>query len=136
MSATDVQLLSRALRVRSAGVVSGPRDLSDVAVHRLLVDVPLKDLALLEQYATYMNKVAEARGTRIKRQWSKKSLAEDLVSEQCDTIRRQLASMFDALGPFPEAPGPGAPDKDKDRFKSEMQAYAERAVKWAAKTSK
>lgn len=107
--------------------VTNPWDIeeSDKEIERLSLDVPLRDARLIEQFAAYRNKLASVQGKRLKKTWSRKSMAEQALAIQCDEIRTQLKAMTDELGPLPEPKDDAA-----------LEKYARRVVAWNAKHDK
>lgn len=95
----------------------------DEPVERLQLDVRVSDDAFLSRFAAYRNALAKAQDKKLKRRWSRKSLAESLLAIQCDALRAQLEEMFQALGELPDA-------KDIEA----MDRYAKRVVAWDKKT--
>ncbi len=125
---TVVQLSESARGGSLDASVANPFEISDgEPVERLSLDVRASDVAFLVRFAAYRNALARAQGKKIKRQWSRKSLMESLLSIQVDGLRQQLRGLFDALGEIPE-------HDTKDS--GPMDAYAKRAAAWFDKQSK
>ena len=95
-------------------------------VKRFLLDVPKADLDLIEQYAEFANAAAEADGKKLKRRWSRKSMAEQFLADQTNVLRQQLAEMWAEVGPFPVFD-----PEDTAANRTAMEKYAKRAVDWA-----
>lgn len=128
---TPVQETDRSLRARLALAVTDPRNLGLDEVLRLLLDVPKVELVFIEQYAAFRNAVAAAQGKKLKRHWSRKSMAEQFLADQAEMLRTQLSQMFTEVGPFPQFD----PD-DQKANRAAMEKYAKRVVAWAEKNTK
>lgn len=84
-------------------LVSGPEDMDEHEAKRLSLDISAKDFEFLERLAEYRNVLARVRAKRLKRQWSRKSLAESFVAIQCAAARDELREMIEAVGDIPPA---------------------------------
>lgn len=100
----------------------GPTDFDDneTAFERLSLDLPESDVTLLEQFAAYRNALAAAQGKKLRKRWTRKSVAEHFLKIQCEGLRHQLDEMTRELGPLPEV------TKDLTPF----DEYAARALEW------
>ena len=127
---TDVQWRKRVRRGRVALAVPSPRDLGEEEVTRLLIDVPTSELRLIEQISTFRNVLAAVQKKKLRRQWSRKSLAEQFISDQLLVEARQYEEMFREVGPFPEISGTA------DEKRATMEKYAKRVVAWLEKRAK
>jgi hypothetical protein len=127
---TPVQLNRRAGRERVGVAVPTPRDLGDEEVTRLLLDVPTSELRLIEQIATFRNALAAVQKKKLKRQWSRKSLAEHFISDQLLVAAQQYQQMFEEVGPFPEISGTA------DEKRAVMEEYAKLVIAWTEKLAK
>ena len=109
------------------GPVADPLDIDpSEKVERLSLDIRLADAELIGRYAAYKNMLAELTpDTRLKRQWSRKGMAESMLTSQVEVLKGQLKDLFEALGRFP-------PADDKD----EMEKFVRRAIAWTQKTKK
>lgn len=87
----------------------------------ITVHLSTDDAEFLERYAAHRNHLADAREERLKARWSRKSMAESLLTAQVKAIRAQLATMMSELGELPPKKAAGA------------AKYAERANEWAKK---
>lgn len=105
--------------------MTGPLDLGEAEVKRASLDIGAADYVLLERYSAYRNALAMAQGKKLKQQWSKKSLAEAFLADQCTAVRSQLAEMFAAVGDLPDAADEKA-----------MAKYAEAVIAWDKKHNK
>lgn len=103
--------------------VPDPFDIDDEeAGRRLSVDIRPADYDLLAQFAAYRNALAAVQGKRLRKLWSRKSMAESMLAIQCDALRHQLREMLTAVGPLPAADDP-----------DEMRRYAKRVSAWDKK---
>lgn len=93
---------------------------------RVTLEVSEGDASFLEAYARYRNALAKVQSKRVRRQWSRKMLAESFVAAQCDQARHQLQEMFAAIGPFPD------PD-DKNTTPEDFERYAKKVLAWDKK---
>lgn len=106
--------------------VTDPTDISDgVTGERLSLDVRQEDAELLMQFASYKNALAAVQGKKLRKKWTRKSLAESFLAAQCDALRIQLAEMLKDLGDLPDS---------KDEVA--MAKYAKRVLAWTEKHSK
>lgn len=107
--------------------MSDPIELQDALseTDRFTLDVPATDASFLERFAAYRNALARAQGKRLRRQWSRKGMAESLLAAQVDGMRQQMAEMLKDLGDLPAA-------DDKDA----LEAYAKRVIAWDKKHSR
>lgn len=117
-------------RLRFAGTpwttVGSPTDIDATELsERLSLDITLSEIDFLERFSAYRNALAELQGKKLKRKWSRKSMAESFVSAQVDSMRHQMGAMIDACGPLPDA-------KDAKALKK----YVEAVLAWTAKQSK
>lgn len=122
---TLVQSISSGNRGKSLPAVTDPLDLGPDEVMRVILDVSKEDLLFIEAYAAFRNALTRAQGKKQKRHYSRKSLAEQLISDQCLVLRHQLSRMFAELGPFPTLD-----PKDPKANRAAMEDYARRAVEW------
>lgn len=99
----------------------------DEGYMRLTLEIPESDAVFLDQFAAYRNALAKVQGKNLRRQWSRKRMAESLLAVQVDAARHQLAEMFAACGPFPALTG----DSKKDA--EAMEKFARSVLKWDAK---
>jgi hypothetical protein len=99
--------------------VGNPLDREEQEVERLTVDVPTGVLDFLDRLASYRNTLAELQGKKLKRRWSRKSMAESFLSAQCDAMRQQLHDMIKACGVIPEA-------DDREA----MERYVKKVIAW------
>jgi hypothetical protein len=130
---TAVQSRRNTNRETVYSVVVNPLDYGEErAVERLTLDVPADDADLMERFAAYRNALAAVQGKTMRKKWTRKSLAESMLSAQCDSLREQLGEMFGAVGDLP-AP-PDGPD-DKAAFEA-MEKYARRVLAWDKKLPK
>lgn len=105
--------------------VSDPTDISeDESVERLSLDIGAADFDLLERFAAYRNALASAQQKKLKRKWSRKSVAESLLAAQVAALRQQIAQMVADLGPIPSA---------DPKHRDEMEKYARRVLAWDKK---
>lgn len=105
--------------------VSGPSDIDETQeVERLSLDVVVRDFAFLTRMAAYRNALAAAQGKRLKKKWSRKSLAESFISMQCDSMREQMREMFEACGEMPDADDTEA-----------MERYVRKVLAWDKRSS-
>lgn len=82
------------------------------------------DYDLIERFAAYRNGLARAKGSVLRRQWSRKSMTEHFISIQCAGLRAQLAAVVSELGPLPDAEDVAAIDE-----------YARKAIDHEAKAA-
>lgn len=97
----------------------------DEGAARISLDVRASDYVLLDQIAAYRNALARAQNKKLRKQWTRKSMAESMLAIQCDALRVQLAEMKEALGSLPDG-------KDD----TAMEKYARRVLAWDKKQSK
>ena len=106
--------------------VTDPWDIAEVEqTERISVDLPASEHALLERFAAYRNALAAVQGKKLGKRWTRKAMAEHVISLQCQSIQHQLAEMTKALGPLPEADN-----------KPALEKYARRVVEWTGKNGK
>ncbi len=131
-TSTNVQLRRRPKAERFRIDVADTLEITDdEPVIRITLDIRVRDDEFLAKFAEYRNAVARAstkqlvgRTVRVKRQWSRKSIAEATLAARCDAIKRELKPLFDALGPLPEPDDVEALDR-----------YAKRALALEKKAS-
>lgn len=86
----------------------GIDDGTEGAVLPITVHLSERDAEFLERYAAYRNKLAEARGEKLKAQFSRKSMGEKLLAAQIKAIRDSLREMMKELGELPPKKAPDA----------------------------
>lgn len=105
--------------------VSGPVDMDDgQEVERLSLDIRAEDFEFLTRLAAYRNALAALQDKRLKRKWTRKSLAESMLAAQCDAMRHQIAEMIAACGEIPAA-------DDREA----MEKYARKVIAWDKRNS-
>ncbi len=105
---TDVQWPDDTGRGKVWSLVSDPLEIAE-AVIRVATDLPIEDAEFLAK-------------TALKRQWTRKSVAESLLALQVKVLRDQYAELIDAVGSLPDA-------EDQEA----MRRYAKRAAARDAK---
>lgn len=112
--------------------VSGnrPRLTGEQKLERATLDLLSDDYELLDLFALYRNARAKVLGDKI-RAWSRKSMAESILMDHLDGLRRDLAEMFEAVGPFPRE----SDFESRDELREAMEKYARRVLAWDKKTS-
>jgi hypothetical protein len=88
-------------------------------VDRLTLELSIKDLEFLGNFAAFRNAMADAQEKKLSRRWSRKALAEAFLAAACDDTRGKLAEMFAACGPLPSK-------SDREG----MAKYARRVLAW------
>lgn len=78
-------------------------DLREAETRSLTLQVALEDSRLLENYAALRNAIARARGVSLRQQMSRKSVAERMLSVQCEQLRVTLEKIIKTLGQLPDA---------------------------------
>lgn len=104
-------------------------DKGDEGFTRLTLEIPAPDAELFRALAAYRNALASAQGKTLRKQWTRKMMAESAISAQADSIRQQLAPMFEACGPFPVLTG------HESRDEKAMREYAARVLAWDKRIS-
>lgn len=92
-------------------------------VARVSLDVRVRDDDFLERFAAYKNALNDVTKTKLRRRWTRKSMAESLLAAQCDVLRNQLTEMVAAFGELP-------PASDTEAVKR----YAKRVAAWESET--
>jgi hypothetical protein len=93
----------------------------------LTLHVRASDADLCSRLARHRNALAEARtGLRLRRLWTRKSLAEAIFAAQMDAQRGQLEEMESACGPLPDA---DASDSVWERYERRVLAWEQRPAK-------
>jgi hypothetical protein len=92
----------------------------------VVLQVRLADAEFCARLAEHRNAVAVAQGKRLRKQWTRKSIAEVCFAAGVDAIRARLSEMEAACGPLPEA---DATDEARER-------YAKRVLAWEQKSQK
>ena len=111
--------------------VTGPGDIEDDREsERLSLDVRASDYDFLTSFAAYRNALARVMGKRIRKQWSRKQMAESFISMQVDAMRAQLAEMLKACGELPTF------DSKDPKSRAAMDSYVKKVIAWDAKRSK
>src|SRR5688500_10457014 len=135
---TDVQDSKRTGgRTKAWREMAGPRArVGEVRLERVTLELPEEDYDLLDLYALYRNARAKALGDKI-RAWSRKSMAESILSDHLESLRRDLAEMFEAVGPLPREADfahipPGT--ERRDQLRAAMEKYAKRVLAWDKKS--
>jgi hypothetical protein len=77
------------LRSTIASMEPFPEDEANV---RLSLDVTASAADLLEKYADLRNRRAAAQGKRLRRQWTRKSIAELLLAAQIELLKQQMGA--------------------------------------------
>ena len=85
-------------------------------VGRFTVDLPEEIVDFVEFYAEYRNALAQRKGIEIE-EWTRKSMAEELIRVQAGRVRFDMTKAFAKLGDIPKG-------KDKEA----MAAYVRRAL--------
>ncbi len=123
---TSVQLPRNTRRESLWSSVADPVDIGGgEAVERMTLDVRVADAEFLGQLAEYRNAIAAAKGVKLKRKWTRKSVAESFLAAQCDVMREQMKKLLATLGPLPSADEEDA-----------MSRYAKRVVALDSKNNK
>lgn len=99
-------------------------DDEETGFERLSLDMPQADADLLARFAAYRNALAAAQGKKLRKRWTRKSIAEHLLHIQLEGLLQQLSDMIEAVGPLPSA-------DTKDIAK--MEEYARAVLKWERK---
>lgn len=115
---TAVQFPGVPLPGRVWALVPDPVDQGDTA-ETVTILLSEEDHEFLRAYAKYLNTLAKAQEKKLKRSWSRKSLAEKYIADWCIELRAQMKDMLAAVGPLPSS-------KDKKA----MERYVERVVAW------
>ena len=89
------------------------------------INVTDSESAFLEWVAAYRNALAKARGKKLRRQWTRKTVAESFITKRVVDEREEFREILEAVGPFPDA---------KDEVA--MLRYAQAVVAWADKKNK
>lgn len=101
---------------------------------RIALDFREEDVVLLQQIAAFRNELARAQGLRFERNWSRKSLAQSIISAACAEFRTELAPMFDACGAFPDVDvAEAGKRKERASLRKEMADYAKKVLTWQAR---
>jgi hypothetical protein len=109
------------------GVVGDPEDTEEglEGYVRVSFDVRARDYDYFGRLATYRNTLAKVKGIKLRRQWTRKSVGEQLLGQRADEYRLQIAEMVQACGDLPAADDEVA-----------MRAYAIRVIAWDKKRPK
>jgi hypothetical protein len=94
-------------------------------VVRLGIDLPQSEVEFIERLVAYRNLMAKVRGMKMRRQWTRKTQTESLVSARIAEVKSQLKQMIDACGDIPD---------DKDEVA--MRRYVEKVIAWDKKMEK
>lgn len=106
--------------------MNGPKDIDkeEEEVERLSLDVSKKVVEFITRIAAYRNTLAGLQGKRLKRKWTRKSLAESLLEIQVSVLTEQFAQMVDACGELPAADDTEA-----------MEKYVRKVMAWDKRNS-
>ncbi len=127
-SRTYVQCLLESEGSRVGGNVSTNPDSKMTFVVRITLDVSRDEDEFLTAYAAYKNALPIAQGERVKRRESRKSVAEQLVTNQIAQTLHQLKAAFEAVGELPKVIE-GKPKETEELF----VAYAKKVLAWQRK---
>jgi hypothetical protein len=105
-NSTAVQLSGTPPRERFPDDVSDPTDNESGGVAQVdaaTIHPTVADLDWAERLAAYRNAIADAKGIKLERRWSRKSVIESWVKSQANATRSAMKLMLDELGDLPPA---------------------------------
>ncbi len=100
-----------------------PRDPSE-PLTRVSVDLSKDEAAFVDRFATYKNAMAVVQNETLRVKWKRKSIAENLLSNQVKAQQWEMRAIFKACGPLPSG------------GMKEMVEYVEKVLAWQAKRTK